>query len=521
MKKRFVISVLVVSLLSALCSGCNTPTTAGESSASGEETEVSLLSDQSESESSADTQSIDGEGYTVRFMYMVASESSGQDAVAEAVDTLSMEELSMHTELIPITIGAYNSTISMTLASNEPLDLLPVVSTMYSSHISSGYVRNWADYIDYIPDVLEVVGEDVSCCYVGDFLIGLPLMKERAYQAGVICRADIMDELGYSVDDFSVTVEDYDTFGQITELFEAVKQAYPDMTVLNGTSIMGKQVYSYFDGMGDSFGVLADYGQTTTVTNWYESDQFYQFCSIAHDWFEAGYESADIATNQDSGETLMKAGNTFCYINNVKPNTAVEKLAQTGYEVYIIPISDRMTYSGIVNATSYGLANASEDPVKAAQFMNWVYTSESFMDLINWGIEGVDWVEDENGQAAYPDGIDATNVSYHQDYGWIYPNQFAGHAWAGNPTDIWDQYREYNASLLKSLAYGFTFDSTVVTNEVSQCTSVLSQYQNDLAFGVLDLESGISEFNEKLYGAGLQNIIDAKQEQLNQWLEEQ
>ena len=37
--------------------------------------------------------------------------------------------------------------------------------------------------------------------------------------------------------------------------------------------------------------------------------------------------------NQDSGEIKMKAGNTFSYITNVKPNTNVEKLAQTGYEV--------------------------------------------------------------------------------------------------------------------------------------------------------------------------------------------
>jgi hypothetical protein len=31
--------------------------------------------------------------------------------------------------------------------------------------------------------------------------------------------------------------------------------------------------------------------------------------------------------------------------------------------------------------------------------------------------------------AAYPDGVDATSVSYHNDFGWIYPNQFVGHPW--------------------------------------------------------------------------------------------
>ena len=43
-----------------------------------------------------------------------------------------------------------------------------------------------------------------------------------------------------------------------------------------------------------------------------------------------------------------------------------------------------------------------------------------------------------------------------------YPNQFAGHPWEGNDVDVWEQYEEYNAGLLRSKAYGFTYDSTPV-----------------------------------------------------------
>ena len=48
-----------------------------------------------------------------------------------------------------------------------------------------------------------------------------------------------------------------------------------------------------------------------------------------------------------------------------------------------------------------------------------------------------------------------------------------------------------------------------------------SEYQKQLAFGaVADLDASIKEFNDKLYAAGLQDIMDAKQEQLNAWLAE-
>ena len=189
--------------------------------------------------------------------------------------------------------------------------------------------------------------------------------------------------------------------------------------------------------------MLEDYGQSLEVVNVFEGEQYKTFCEIARRWFEAGYESADAATNQDGGETLMKAGNLFSFLTSVKPNTDVEKLAQTGYEVYVIPVAENtFTSSMSVNAIVYSLANASEDPVKAAAFYNWCYSSEEFANLINWGVEGVDWVRTEDNLAAYPEGIDATSVSYHQDFGWAYPNQMAGLPWEGNSPDIWEQYED-------------------------------------------------------------------------------
>jgi ABC-type sugar transport system permease subunit len=107
-----------------------------------------------------------------------------------------------------------------------------------------------------------------------------------------------------------------------------------------------------------------------------------------------------------------------------------------------------------------------------------------------------------------------TNVGCHNDFGFIYPNQFAGHPWTGNPPDIWDQYRKYNAGLLVSKAFGFTFNSTPVANEEAQ----LKEYRNDLVFGAVDIETRLREFNRALYGAGLQRVIDEKQKQLDAWL---
>ena len=528
MSKKVLCTLLVAAMAASVFASCGSsggssskPDSSSKADTSASESGSSEASSE-ESSSAAYVPNFDEAPYTVHFQYCVAAEGSGQTGVNEAVDELAMKELNMHVEMIPQTMGTWATTMSMTLAANEPLDLFLAGSGSFGTYIDSQYIRDWTPYMDYLPDVIEGMGEDINAGYVGDFLVGFSQMKERGYQTGLVARKDIMDELGISVDDFSMTSKDTSTYSQLDDLFAKVKEAHPDMIAVGGTTGLPSTMGNFADNLGNNFGMLPDYGQSTTITNVYESEFYHDFCAIARRWFLAGYESADAATNQDSGETLMKAGNLFSYITNIKPNTNVEKLAQTGYEVNVIPMAENtFTSSMSVNAIVYCMANASEDPVKAAAFYNWCYASREFEDLINWGVKGVDWVEDENGLAAYPDGIDATSSGYHNDFGWAYPNQFAGHPWSGNDPDIWNIYEEYNASLLRSKAFGFTFNPLPVTDEVAQCTSVYDQYDNDLNFGAIDTDAGIQQLNDALYANGLQAIMDEKQSQLDAWLADQ
>lgn len=525
MNKRILCMLLVLCMAMTLFAGCNSDS-GGTGSSGSSKTEAPADSgtdsgaDSSEAGSGTDI-NFDEDPYEINYLYLVAQEGANQGKVAQAVSDRALEELNMTVNLIPMTFGTYNQQIAMMLAANEPLDIFLSFSTSFSTYIESQYVVNLADYLEETKDAAAVLGDDAYTGYIGDFLIGYGQMKERGYPTGLVVRKDIFEELGYSVDDFSVTTDDYSTYGQITDLFAKVKESYPNMVALDGTLIMGMGTESYFDSMGSSFGVLENYGQTTTVTNWYESEQYRNFAEIGREWFTKGYSSSDIAVNQDSGEIKMKAGNAFSYITYIKPNTHVEKLAQTGYEVSVIPLGEGVKTSNAVNSALISIANASKDPKKAAQFLNWTYISQEFNDLINWGIEGEDWVLTDDGMAAYPEGVDAASVGYHNDFGFVYPNQFAGHAWEGNPVDIWEQYAVYNDGLMVSKAFGFTFDSTPVANEEAQLNTVLEQYQKDIAFGAVDIESAIQEFNDALYAAGLQKVMDEKQSQLDAWLANQ
>ena len=49
--------------------------------------------------------------YEVHFMYLVAAEGSNQDKIDQLVNELTLENLNMTVDMLPMTFGAYNTTI--------------------------------------------------------------------------------------------------------------------------------------------------------------------------------------------------------------------------------------------------------------------------------------------------------------------------------------------------------------------------------------------------------------------------
>ncbi len=150
------------------------------------------------------------------------------------------------------------------------MDLFPMFSSSATTYISSDYVVDLSSYLeDYGPDLVSTVGmDDILCCSVGDFIYGVPTMKERCVPNGFVVRTDCLEAAG-------IDPQEVKTYSDMTEVFKKVKALYPDMTMFGGgqTATPAGQNVS-FDGLGNSFGVLEDYGQVTEITNYYESEQF-------------------------------------------------------------------------------------------------------------------------------------------------------------------------------------------------------------------------------------------------------
>ena len=460
----------------------------------------------------------DEEPYEATLMYWAANDARDVDSVEAAFNELTMAQLNMKVDLQPVTFGTYNQQIQMILSSDDPLDIFPMYGYNAATYINAEYVEDLSPYLDTVAsDLKEIIGEeDIMCDSLDGFVWGVPTMHERCTPSAYVMRTDILEETGINAEDIKTTED-------VTEVFAKVKELHPEITIYGGTNTLAQPISDMsYDPLGSgNFGVLLNYGQDTTVTNWFESDEYRRLVDIYYDWAQKGYSSADLATSADSGETLMRAGNLFCFSTNWKPNTKVEKDATTGYDTTVIRVTEPACYTNTTCAVSYAIASNTEDPEKAATLLNWIYKTKEANDLLNWGLEGTDYQVLEDGTIDYPEGKDENSVGYHQDFGWAQLNQFNSYVWTGNDADIWDQYQEMRDNAIVSKAYGFAFDATPVLDEISALSAVREQYQVMVGAGTVDPETGIAEFNEALYAAGLQDVIDEKQRQLDEWLADQ
>ena len=523
MKKRtlaLILSALTAATVFASCSDSSGGSSAAsESSASGSETAGTETG-----ETSGDSDLREEELVTLDIVCM----SSGKNEpditdVENAMNEILEEKLNCNVDLTFIAYANYADQISLLLSSGEDADLLPVYLIPLSTCANAGQIMPLDDLIDqYGQGIKDQLGDYVDCGRIDGVLYGVTTARDLANSQGFAYKVDVAEEVGFDADSIE-TLDDLET-----ELLK-VKEANPDMWPVAVSA--GENIRNWgWDPLGDdtvNLGVLVD-PTDPTVGNLYESDLYKDLANEMYSWMQQGLIQADAVNTTESASTLMTAGTAFGYFTNLKPGYAEENSSSLGYEIAVVDIIPALACTNNVSRATWTISSGCDNPEAAMKVLNELYTNPELSNLYMYGIEGVHYKVLEEGGASngqdiitWADGLDASTSNYAKSGTWIMPNQFIGHVWEGSAPDVWDQQREFNDTAQKSAAFGFTYDSLSVTNEVTACTNVVSKYHKALLCGALDPATTLDQFNEELYAAGLQNIIDEKQSQLDAWLETQ
>lgn len=463
---------------------------------------------------STDTSST-GEKYEVTMAYYANPQKDTERIQTALNKQLEKDKMNFTVKLMPLSWGNYDQQIKLILSGGEPLDLFVTQSSSASTYVNKGVVVDMAPLLaKYGDNITKWVSKDtLNCAKIGDFLYGIPGTRDLALDRSLIIRKDLADKYG-------IKQENIKSLDDLTNVFEVLKEKEPSMTPAFG--LIASNMMSY-DSLGDSLGVLMNYGQDTKVVDLYETDEYKHNVNLARDWYTKGYFSKDIATTTEEAGVTMRAGKLASYMLQTKPGYEGQTKMQTGMDVSVLRVVNPYKTTNTTTCFNWSIAKNAKNPEKVMQFFDYAYGSPEFENLINYGEEGIDWkfIDKSKGIINFADGVTAQNSTYNDNIAWEMPNEMVGHVWEGNDPDIWKKLKDFNESALKSKAYGFVFDNTSVTNEITALNNVISKYNKGLETGTVDPNEYLPKFIADLKAAGIDKVVQEKQKQLDGWLAKQ
>lgn len=412
------------------------------------------------------------------------------------------------------------SSYSLCYPGDEKIDVFYTQATNAVQYMNAGQIIDMSELIDkYGTNIKQIYGEDIAKInQIEGFVYGVPNQIERGSIPAVFMRKDLVEK--YNIDTSQIK-EPKD----LESVFETVKAGEPDMTMLYSINDGDTPVTRLFrgDNLSDNnyLGVLMDQTNSTKLENFFATDWFKDTTTMLYNWYQKGYISQDAGTNTENWRTVCKAGNLFSLFFAYHPGTPVEFESSTGYDFEIVPFyNEPIINSSSYNGVTFSIAQNSENPEKTMEVLDYIYGSSEIMNLLNWGEQDKDYViEDaDNGIINFPEGITSDNAGYNLNLGWELPNQFIAYKWTGSDPQLWEKMEEFNSSAKSSKAVGFLFDSSNYSSEIAALSNIVKQYSGALYSGSGDPDELIPELLEALDDAGINEVIQAKQEQLDAFL---
>lgn len=499
MKKRILVAMLTLSMVVSM-------TACGNSEAGG-------------SKDSAKNNGNGDEPYTVT-MVLNGSTQPDEERIEQKINEILEPELNANLDIVVLPWASASQQLQLMLSGDEKIDVFYTQATNAVQYMNAGQIIDMSELIDkYGTNIKQIYGEDIAKInQIEGFVYGVPNQIERGSIPAVFMRKDLVEK--YNIDTTQIK-EPKD----LESVFETVKAGEPDMTMLYSINDGDTPVTRLFrgDNLSDNnyLGVLMDQTNSTKLENFFATDWFKDTTTMLYNWYQKGYISQDAGTNTENWRTVCKAGNLFSLFFAYHPGTPVEFESSTGYDFEIVPFyNEPIINSSSYNGVTFSIAQNSENPEKTMEVLDYIYGSSEIMNLLNWGEQDKDYViEDaDNGIINFPEGITSDNAGYNLNLGWELPNQFIAYKWTGSDPQLWEKMEEFNSSAKSSKAVGFLFDSSNYSSEIAALSNIVKQYSGALYSGSGDPDELIPELLEALDDAGINEVIQAKQEQLDAFL---
>ncbi|WP_027295728.1 ABC transporter substrate-binding protein [Robinsoniella sp. KNHs210] len=510
MKSKKVIALGMAALMGAsLFAGCGDAAKVTESTSKETKQET-----KKEEGTSSSTEGTAGELEPVELIWnLVGTPQDDQETVFTEVNKILKEKLNTTIKFNIIDWGSYDEKMKVSIATNEPFDLC------FTSDWTNPYITNAQKGAFYpINDLLDQYGQHIKeqvpesywdATKVGDEIFGVINYQVTARIKGVSFPKDVVDEIGYDVNNIK-------SYTDLDSYFAAVQEKKPDMVPFLGMGETTEMPALLTDDTGYAIAYLQgplavrkeDPGKTFNAV---ESQEFMDFCKMTREWYEKGYVRKDLASITDfKGEA--KTHQYGAFTTGVGPGSAEVETANAGFPVVQAQTIPSHVSTGSIQAALTAISVNCQNPERAMMVLDYLFTDKDTYNMLCYGIEGKHYnaVNDYSIEVIEGGG-------YNPGIAWEFGSWFNAKLLKGQPEDLWDQMKEINATALTSPILGFVYDAGNVKNESAQITALMTEYLPGLMSGSVNPEEKIPELIDKMNAAGMDKIQKDADEQLAAW----
>ena len=521
--------ILVACLILALLAACSKSPEEGENQGNtgnnSSQNNTNTNTEQNPNDNASEGNEEDLVDLVFNFYCATTFTEEGVQRVQDEMNKILNDKIGVNVELRPFALAEYRQTTSLAIAGGEKLDVCCLFGGVcsFSSMMSSNQLQDIAPYLNtYAADTLEVVKDTIGAYSVNGGIYAVPNHRNFAANLYVVANKATLESLGlldqfYAMDNWA----DYEEIMQIvkdnTDMWPIGGQKYVMWTDKQPITWSSDSFeYDVYDTLGDSMNIIHADIDTAEVCSVFDVEGTKWMMQKAKKWMDAGFAYPDSYLTQESNQALLGSETIFSLIIHSELGIEANWSARAGLPVACAQICEtpKLVSTNTIETGSMVVPVTCDDPEAAVRFINEFYTNPDIVNLFDWGVEGFDYVINENGEAAYPNGD--SSVGYHSaDFAG--GNFFLALPWEGTGADYREKAAEANAKAIVSPFLGFVPDGT---NLETYAASIAAVYDENVAYlnGGFYSDEGYQEMMEKFESVGLREYIAEYQTQLDAWI---
>ena len=176
------------------------------------------------------------------------------------------------------------------------------------------------------------------------------------------------------------------------------------------------------------------------------------------------------------------------------------------------------TMRGAMNAI-YAAASE-EQAIACLKYLELLNIDREFRDILRFGVEGVhfNYIENDLGKKVAQRTEQGVN-NWSMD-GFV-TGSVKNASCSSDSYYDWDEiYEGYKDARVSTLG-AFTFDNEPVEAQCSACSAVMAKYSSELLTGTLDIDEKLPVIQKELEDAGIKEVQEEAQRQLDEYLAQQ